>query len=236
LTDVFRLHEAVDNELGAGGILGYVMALLEQMLLVHLIKTVWAVKKTLLPQILFIKDGPLAFFGQTANMHGPMRAMLNYFATRPNPSAPGTINHVHLVGVEKSGAFVEHADAIRDSIPPGHALILDNTYIYRYITPGAGDAKQPFGRTSYYGSKVIFKAADGNMYVLTLPTAEPLLAPRAEDLRSYELVLHNIARLKCHMYDNALVPVALANKLVSLSDHPSSKILRAFAQAQMTYH
>jgi hypothetical protein len=32
------------------------------------------------------------------------------------------------------------------------------------------------------------------------------------------------------MYDNALIPVALANKLVSLSEFPSSRILETFAK------
>jgi hypothetical protein len=32
------------------------------------------------------------------------------------------------------------------------------------------------------------------------------------------------------MYDNALIPVALANRLVSLSDVPSSRILETFAR------
>ena len=232
LTDVFRLHEAIDNEQGAGGILGYLMSVLEQMLLAHLVKTVWEMKKSLLLEILFVRDGPLAFFGQSANMHEPMRWLMKYLATRPNPNGSGTMNFMNLVGVEKSGAFVEHADAIRDNIPPGHALILNNDYIYRYITPGAGDTSEPFGRTSYYGSKVIYKASDGNVYVLTLPSFEPLLNPTANDLGNFDLVLHNIAKLKCHMYDNALVPVALVNKLVSLSDHTSRKILSAFAKAQ----
>lgn len=232
LTDVFRLHEAIDNEQGAGGILGYLMSVLEQMLLVHLIKTVWELKKSMLPEILFVKDGPLAFFGQTANMHEPMRWLMNYLAARPHPDGRGTMNYINLVGVEKSGSFVEHADAVRDSIPLGHALLLDNDYIYRYITPGAGDPREPFGKTSYYGGKVIFKAIDGNVYLLTLPTPEPLLAPTIQDLGSFNIVLHTIAKLKCHMYDNALVPVALVNKLVSLSDHPSRKILSAFAKSQ----
>jgi len=191
------------------------MSVLEQMLLAHLVKTVWEMKKSLLLEILFVRDGPLAFFGQSANMHEPMRWLMKYLATRPNPNGPGTINFMNLVGVEKSGAFVEHADAIRDNIPPG-----------------AGDTSEPFGRTSYYGSKVIYKASDGNVYVLTLPSFEPLLNPTANDLGNFDLVLHNIAKLKCHMYDNALVPVALVNKLVSLSDHPSKKILSAFAKAQ----
>lgn len=236
LIDVFRLHEAVDNEQGAGGIVSYVMMLLEQMLLVHLIKTVFDTKKDMLPEILFVKDGPLAFFGQTANMHKPMRWLMNFLATRPLPNQPRTMNYINLAGVEKSGAFIEHAEAIKDSIPPGHALLLGNDYIYRYITPGAGSPGEPFGRTSYYGSKVIFKALDGNMYVLTLPTSEALLSPTINDLANFNLVLHNIAKLKCHMYENALVPVALANKLVSLSDHPSRKILTAFAKAQTGHH
>jgi len=233
LTDVFRLHEAIDDELGAGGILGYITGVLEQMLLVHLIKTVWEVKKAMLPEILFVRDGPLAFFGQTANIHEPMRRLMNFLAMRPHPSGTGIINCINLVGVEKSGAFVEHADAIRESIPLGHALILNNDYIYKYITPGAGDAKETFGRSSYYGNKVIFRASDGNMYVLTLPTPKALLSPTISDFSNFNLVLHNISKLKCHMYDNALVPVALVNKLVSLSDHPSSKILGAFAKSQM---
>jgi hypothetical protein len=233
LTDVFRLHEVIDNNQGAGGVLGYLMNVLEQMLLVHLIKTVWTVKRNMLAEILFIKDGPLAFFGQTANMHEPMRLLINYFASNSSGGKGGSVCDINLVGVEKSGAFVEHADAIRDSIPSGHALILDNDYIYSYITPGAGDASEPFGRTSYYGSKVIYKAPDGNMYVLTIPISEPRLSPKAEDLYNFEQVLHNVAKLKCHMYDNALLPVALANKLVSLSDHPSSKILSAFAKANI---
>jgi hypothetical protein len=35
------------------------------------------------------------------------------------------------------------------------------------------------------------------------------------------------------MYDNALLPIALVNKLVSLSDFPSARILESFARAAM---
>jgi hypothetical protein len=35
------------------------------------------------------------------------------------------------------------------------------------------------------------------------------------------------------MYGNALVPIALANKLVSLSDFPSQRILTAFARREI---
>jgi hypothetical protein len=31
------------------------------------------------------------------------------------------------------------------------------------------------------------------------------------------------------MYDNAVIPVALVNKLVSLANHPSTRMLQKFA-------
>jgi hypothetical protein len=55
----------------------------------------------------------------------------------------------------------------------------------------------------------------------------------AEDFHNLQAILANVEKLRCDMYDNALLPVALANKLVSLSDHPSSKILQKFAIESM---
>jgi hypothetical protein len=46
-------------------------------------------------------------------------------------------------------------------------------------------------------------------------------------------VLRTTSMLKCSMYDNALVPVALANRLVSLADMPSSEILSKFARDRL---
>src|SRR5262249_21153705 len=78
LTDVFRLHEATDDDLGAGGVLAYLMTATEQLLVAHVIRIILRMKPALLSQILFIKDGPLAFFGQTANLHVPMRELVGF--------------------------------------------------------------------------------------------------------------------------------------------------------------
>lgn len=224
LTDTFRLHEVIDDEQGAGGILGYLMVLLEQMVLVQWIRAVWLVKPSLLGEILFVKDGPLAFFGQTANFHKPMRALMNYLL-RPNSKNA----KIRLVGVEKSGAFVDHAAAIQSKMDNGTLLIPSNEYIYKYIIP-SGTTTLQYGRSTYYGWKVMFKDWDGAMYVLTLPTTEYLNRPSQSDFPDLADVLSTVSRLKCHMYENALIPVALVNKLVSLSDVPSSQILKAFAK------
>jgi len=226
LTDVFRFHEGIDNELGASGILAYVTNLLEQMLLIHTLKLFLKVKPSLLKETLFIKDGPLAFFGYTANMHRPMRDLANYLLLKHN---------LFLVGVEKSGAFVEHAEQISDKMKSGTALLLNNDYIYKYIIPGNSDSSNPYARTSYYGGKLIFKSRDERLYVVTVPVADEkvVLKPKKEDFRNIDIILSNLEKLKCDMYDNSLFPVALANKLVSLSAHPSSAILEKFARQKM---
>lgn len=225
LTDVFRLHEAVDNELGAGGILGYVMTSFEQILLAHLIRIILNTKPSLLSEVLFIKDGPLAFFGQTANMHKPMRSLVQYLVD----------NHdLFLAGLEKSGPFVDHATEISKKLSDGTVLIVDNDYIYKYILPGKADPMNPYGRTTYYGNKIIFKAADAKVYVITLPTKSIMISPKRSDFPNIDIVLTNIEHLKCDMYESSLVPVALANKLVSLSNHPSSTILKKFAKGTLS--
>jgi len=223
LTDVFRLHEAIDNELGAGGIMGYLTTTLEHLLLIHVMKLIIKTKPSLMNEILFIKDGPLGFFGQTANMHKPMRNLTNYLIKNYN---------LHLVGLEKSGIFVEHAQAIESRLIPGEVLLLNNDYIYKYVIPGKANSNLPYANTSYYSSKLLFKSNDERMYVATIPVDNKniVLNPQKADFHNIDVILSNVEKLKCDMYDDSLIPIALVNKLVSLSNHPSSVILEKFAK------
>src|SRR3989442_112505 len=145
LTDVFRLHEAIDDTIGAGGILGYVTTLLEQFVMVHFLRLILEQRPALLKEIFFVKDGPLAFFGQTANMYKKMRALVRYIFEH---------HSLYMAGLEKSGAFVEHAAEVATAMKDGSALILDNDYIYKYIIPGKADPANPYGQTTYYGAKL----------------------------------------------------------------------------------
>lgn len=117
---------------------------------------------------------------------------------------------------------------------PSQMLLLDNDYIYKYIIPGKADPTSPYGRTTYYGSKIIFKSSTGGMHVVTLPTKDVLISPKVHDFPNLFYAMSIIESLRCDMYDNALIPIALANKLVSLADHPSSKILERFAKAHVS--
>lgn len=224
LTDVFRLFEAVDNELGAGGVLGYVLSAVENMLAVRVIRMLLEIKYGYLNEILIVKDGPLSFVGQTANMYKPMRALLNHIREK---------NNINFVGIEKSGAFVDHAKEIADKLKPGQVFLLDNDHIYKYILPESGSKE--YARTSYYGGKIIYKSKEEKLYVLTLPveTYNYYNTPELTDLQNIEEILLNIDLLKCDIYQDAIIPIALVNKLISLSNYPSSNILETFTKTNI---
>jgi hypothetical protein len=221
LADALRLYERIDDEQGAGAIVSYLLTSLEQIVLVHLIRSVLSIKPSLLEEILFVKDGPLAFFGVAAPLHAPMRDLMRHLSD--DFDAPV----INLIGLEKSGAFVEHAHAIEKQLPPYSALTLDSKYIYKNIVPG-DPTTGAFGANTYYGAKVIFTGGSGDVYVGTVPTGDAVLTPKMHDLYNGADVLRATVLLRCSMYDNALIPVALANKLVSLADVPSAEILKKF--------
>lgn len=223
LSDALRLSERIDDELGASAVLSYLLTSLEQVVLVYMIKSVLEIKPSLLRDILFVKDGPLAFFGVTATLSGPMRALMDHLIHDfPEP-------HINLIGLEKSGPFVEHASAIEDRLAAFQALPLRNEYIYRYIVPG-DVASSVYGGNTYYGAKVIFKGGAGDIYVATMPQLDRDAPNTVSNLASAGDVMRATAQLRCSMYDNALIPVALANKLVSLADVPSADILKKFVK------
>lgn len=233
IVDALRLHERVDQEQGAGAIVSYVMTTLEQIALAHIIMSVWHMKPELIGEILFVKDGPLAFFGQTAPLSAPFRELAKFLSNQPDPETKNGSNRalLNVVGLEKSGAFVDHAIQIESQIPAATLLPLSNDYIYKYIIPGDPSSPDPYGGNTYWGAKLIFKAIDGNVYVATVPTGDFQLSPKVTDYLNLPDILGVLGLLRCSMYDNALVPIALANKLVSLSDFPSSRILESFARA-----
>jgi hypothetical protein len=219
--DVLRLHERVDDEQGAGAVTTYVMTTLEHLAIAQVVMTALRVRPDLLDEILFIKDGPLAFFGVTAPLRKPMVELcadLDGAGGRPK---------LNMVGIEKSGAFVDHALKIEKQIDPGSALLLGDAYIYKYIIPGTG--AEEYGFNTYFGRKLIYKTEHGNLLVCTIPVRRDWNRPN-DVIAEVAETLRVLGKLHCAMYENALLPVVLANKLVSLSDYPSSRILTAFAK------
>lgn len=221
LVDVFRLHEVIVENTGAFGICGYVAGVVEHLILLHIIRSMMRYHDCL-NRALLLLDRPTGFFGNTSRLVEPMLDLVNWLFDKEN---------IFMAGLEKSGAFVNHAHLIRDIMRPSSFIILDNDYINKYISPLQENSNRPYASTSYYGHKIIFKTQHNNMYVLSLPVTKLKTAPSTDDIPNLYEILTHIEQLKCDMYENALLPIALANRLVSLSNIPSSKILAKFARS-----
>ena len=92
-----------------------------------------------------------------------------------------------------------------------------------------------YGKTSYYSGKVLFHSKEGQVIVISIPTEDPnlILNPTKDKYANINVILKNIELLKCDMYDNSLVPIALANKLVSLANHPSQVLMKKFVDSNL---
>jgi hypothetical protein len=228
LADALRLYERIDDEQGAGGIMSYLLTTLEQLVVVNIIRTLLSLKPSTLREILLIKDGPLAFFGVVAPLRTPMIDLMSYLSDKDSGKPL-----ICLVGLEKSGAFVEHAMLIEPKLKPNHYLLFSNEYIYKYVIPG-DPAGAPYGFNTYYGTKLVYKSDRGDVFVATIPLADTSLAGKFDNIQNASDILQVVSQLRCSMYDQALVPIVLANKLVSLADFPSSEILSKFVKSTIS--
>ena len=237
LIDIFGAHEAIDSESSIGVttmLLTNIMAIIEQLMIIQTIKYFIDERAdSFLSQTLFIKDGPLAFFKMPVtnshNLHNLTRQLLNFLKEQ------GTT--INLIGLEKSGLFVDHADLIgrgaKSQIQPGQYLLLNNNYIAKNI---ANQPSKPsnyiYGEGFYYSGKLIFKDRNQRLHVISLPTSSyrSIINLSKEHFTNLDPILTIVERLKCDMYDNALIPIVLANKSISIASKPSVVILKKFAQ------
>ena len=113
---------------------------------------------------LFITDGPLGLHGTVAPLKRRFQDYLAEFAKQcaanGRPAAP------LVVGVEKSGTFVEHAQLISHLIEPGHVMLPTTEYINR-IT--GRPANNPYGSDEFYGRRFIYRTKSGGILVFTVP-------------------------------------------------------------------
>lgn len=175
-----------------------------------------------LGRTLFVKDGPLLLRAQLSRLVEPIRAFLRYLHDHGRPT--------YLVGVEKTGALVDHIPLIRQVLlEPGDFFLPSVRYLHERIQG------VPFGQASYrnrvqYGCKIVTRLSADHVVAFNVPTGDFLIDPRPADLYGFQPSMSVLSQMVSHSFENALVPLVLANEAVSLSMTPSSDILEQFAQ------
>ena len=187
-----------------------------------------------LERTLFITDGPLGLHGTVAPLKRRFQDYLGAFSMQcianDRPAAP------LVVGVEKSGAFVEHANLIAHLIEPGQVMFLTTDYINRVT---GRPLNNPYGSDEFYGRRFIYRTKNGRTLVVTVPPkpgVTPYGDPDGELWSSYPTlrpICEVLDHVQTRLYENAVIPVALAHSAASLPLGVGQSVLRALVQQSL---
>jgi hypothetical protein len=179
----------------------------------------------------FFVDGPLAFFGNAAWMHAQVMRILEEAADELRRRR---MPEFTIIGLQKTGQVVEHAAAIDRLLPPGRILPIDDQYRGEFIAQRPEGWEGTFGYETYYGQDFILKTATGRLFIFALPypfrSKEPVSSFRDDkaDLNRYRTLgtaISTITHFELDLYQNAVVPIALAHRHASISLVPGGRVL-----------
>lgn len=220
LIDIFRFNEIINEVSGASGIMSYLCSIIEQFIMFDIIKDLLEESNSKIEEFIFIKDGPLAFFAQTFRLNLKVRKFISYCYKKEIS--------LNIIGLEKSGSFVEHVALVKDKMEKEVFYIFNEDYIRKYISPK--ETNTIYGFNTYYGKKVAYKNISNDVVIACIPVNEYKSDNDRNDLLNPDVVLTVIGNMRCNMYDNAVVPISIVNKLVSLSYVPGKKVLEKFSK------
>lgn len=223
-TDALRIHEEVSEEHGNATSLGRLMTVLEHITMVAYLHFLLQRQPRVLGAVGFILDGPLALFGPQAWLH---TSILSFLHGLQNTLSGQKMKHPIIIGIEKGGQFSEHAAAISKNIPSRSLMLLPDDYIYRHILTFRPSPNSFFGRDTYYGQKYFYKTAKGQMLTMTIPKSVGAVRD-PHNPAHYPILPDTIAlldRVGTTLYEDSLIPVALAHSFASIPLRTGSKVL-----------
>jgi hypothetical protein len=223
LTDMLGFHQEMAPD-SAPDIIGTAyMTIHETLLLFTGIRYFWEKNRTLLPNCLFAKDGPLSIRAQYSKLVNPIRRFLQFAKNQGYPT--------HIIGQEKTGAFAEHLELIGSNAQVGSLFIPNDRYIKEQIQhrPNRG---APYGKDTNYGAKVFVRVNHFHQCVLNIPTGDYVQDPKLSNLIGGDRIFATLPRILSSRFEGALLPIELAHGVASLSTYPSARILKIFAEAK----
>jgi hypothetical protein len=233
LTDMPGFHQSMGEDAAPIAVASDYMLLMEHLMLFTPVRLAWdSPDLRLVGDTLFLKDGPLTLRGQYSKLVKPIRAFLQHAKTVGRP--------VHIVGQEKTGAFVDHLTEIVRFAPPQErgqppaVAVLTHDFVRREVQR-MPERANPYGLKTNWGEKVYLKLDPGTFMVLSIPTGDYCERgnfPALADLIGLDRILATLPGLVSRRFEGGLYPIELANGIASLSSYPSAKILQRFLEAR----
>lgn len=241
-TDALRIHEGMNPAGPNGKMFAEVMQVIERVWVIHILRTLEQ-KRWLssLRKMAIVIDGPLAIFGHPAWLSQAIAKELIRINTAAKEATGGL--DILLLGVEKTGEFVEHFLQIDTNEDGGvgkfksrQVALLTDDYIKRNVI--FSESPKPYGQDTYFGRKFLYKTTSGARIVAMLPslteqqadltTAQPDQFPRLSDATGL------LDGLVSSRYPNALSPLVAANAEAAIPLNLGKKVLEKLAKELMT--
>lgn len=234
-TDILRVGEEVVDDGSNLTSLGRLMSAVEMLSMLAYLTAFWEESPQVLGVTAMIVDGPLALFGPQAPLKRAVTSYLQYLYAdlRSRDLHPPLI-----VGLEKGGRFADHARSIAHFVEPGQLVHLDEAYINSRVR-GGHTARTPYGKDEFFGRRFFYKTQDGRMTILTVPrypAGAPYAEADCESLVQYPTLrptLQLLDRIGTRLYQDAVIPVALAHNYAAYPLGTGSDVLRILAQQNL---
>lgn len=231
--DALRAHETFNEHSSNLEACSRVMSVAERLISLALLDQLLDRRPSALSRMTFVTDGPLALFGEVAPIKRPLLRRLQRIAAQLRADGLGL---PVILGAEKSGMFVEHAQAIRSLIRESQLMLLDDEYIEKYITFRGS----PHGKDTYYGRHFFYRSVTGQMHVITVP---PLGRVGAEAHGRFDLDDYPTLRATCsvldvigtRLYDDATIPVTLAHQYAAYPLTTAGHVLKLHAEEHLDH-
>lgn len=242
LTDSLRLHEPITEFGDNGSAITRFMNVVEHLNIANLIRMLHHYQPETLSDMAFFVDGPLAIFGEPADIHS--RLMRLYFKIFEDLKSKGHREPL-ILGLIKTGQVAEHASALNRQMKK-HAKSLKRTdrqnavrlltdkYKGKWIN-GKYDPEGCKGYETYYGQDFLFKTESGRIFTFCIPypfekkgDRQKFQFAKAEISKYQEYLERTLGIIKffeLELYENAVVPIALAHRHASISLMPGGKVL-----------
>jgi hypothetical protein len=234
-SDCLRLWEEINEWQSNEAAINRFMGIVEHLLPIHYVRNLAENSLSALSSTVFFLDRPLGIFGTAAWLHKPI---LNYLSEINGRLAQQNKPPILIIGLQKTGQVVDYVGLIDRFIEPNTIFAIDDDYRYKYIVPGRKPSQGGFGSETYYGQDFIYKTSSGRTFIFALPYPfknKELLNFSEEKIKisNYQnlpLALALINKFECDLYENAVIPIALANQYTAISLVPGGKVLDILTQ------
>lgn len=244
VTDDLRIHEQITDHGDCGAAITRFMNVTEHLMMASCVRIVADDNPRTLGSMGFILDGPLAIFGQPADIHKRLMVLYDSIAQKAHAlNLPGPL----IIGIQKDGQVMEHARSLapffdamckEQNLTKGFYRVVDDEYRGKYISEVSS---ANFGNETYYGQDFIYRTETGRIFTFAVPypfstkSNKDNFSTEKAKIANYKGVLSRamdlIRYFEFDLYNNAVVPIALAHRHASISLVPGGKVLDIMTRA-----